>query len=333
MHKNIEKSGSRIAARRHRIDQIAKEKAMTGIMSVLARAVAFVMIIVTGYVLKKKGFFHADDFYLFSRVVVRITLPCAIISNFSKISMDNSLLFMCVVGLMTNLLMVGVGFLTNLHRTRQDRAFGILNLSGYNIGNFTLPFVQSFLGPVGFAATSLFDAGNAVMCTGVTYTMASIAAGTGDRPSVKNVLKSLFSSLPFDAYLIMTLLAVCRIPLPELVTSYAGTVGNANAFLALLMIGIGFEIRMEREKLAKMMEILILRYGMGVLMAVAAYLFLPFSLEVRQAIALIALGPVSSVAPAFTGKVGGDVAMASAVNSLSIIISIIMITGALMILL
>lgn len=306
---------------------------MTGITSVLARAVAFILIIVTGYGLKKRGFFHPDDFYLFSKVVVRITLPCAIISNFSKISMDNSLLFMCVIGLVSNLLMVIVGFLVNLGRSKQDRAFGMINLSGYNIGNFTLPFVQSFLEPVGFAATSLFDAGNAIMCTGATYTMASIAAGTGDRPSVKNVLKSLFSSLPFDAYLIMTVFAVCRISLPELFTSYAGTVGNANAFLALLMIGIGFEIRMEREKLAKIVQILILRYGMGVLMALASYFFLPFALEVRQAIALIALGPISSVAPAFTGKVGGDIEMASAVNSLSIVISIIMITGALMILL
>lgn len=306
---------------------------MAGIASVLARAVAFVLIIVTGYVLKKKGFFHPDDFYLFSKVVVRITLPCAIISNFSRISMDNSLLFMCVIGLAVNLLMVAVGFVVNLRGSRQDRAFGMINLSGYNIGNFTLPFVQSFLGPVGFAATSLFDAGNAVMCTGVTYTMASIAAGTGDRPSVKNVLKSLFSSLPFDAYLIMTVLAVCRISLPELFTSYAGTVGNANAFLALLMIGIGFEIRMEREKIAKILQILILRYGMGISIAVLSYFCLPFDLEVRQAIALIALGPVSSVAPAFTGKTGGDVELASAVNSLSIVISIVMITGALLILL
>lgn len=306
---------------------------MEGIAGVLTKAIAFVLIIVTGYGLKRKGFFHPDDFYLVSRVVVRITLPCAIISNFSKVSMENSLLFMCILGLTVNLLMVLVGFLMNLRGSRQDRAFGMLNLSGYNVGNFTLPFVQSFLGPTGFAATSLFDAGNAVMCTGVTYTMASIAAGTGDRPSVKNVLKNLFSSLPFDAYLLMTILAVCRIPLPGLVTSYAGTVGNANTFLALLMIGIGFEIRMDREKLTRMFRILAMRYGMGVLMAFAAYFLLPFALEVRQAIALIALGPISGVAPAFTGKLGGDVEMASAVNSLSIVISIVMLTGALMILL
>lgn len=306
---------------------------MTGIFTVLARAIAFILIIVTGYVLKKKGFFHPDDFYLFSKVVIRITLPCAIISNFSRISMDNSLLFMCVLGLGANLFMVIVGYVTNLRGSRQQKAFDMINLSGYNIGNFTLPFVQSFLGPVGFAATSLFDAGNAVMCTGATYTMASIVAGTGDRPSVKNVIKSLFSSLPFDAYLIMTVLAVFGISLPEVVVSYAGTVGGANAFLALLMIGIGFEIRMEKDKLARILRILVMRYGLGVALALSAYYLLPYGLEVRQALALTTLGPISSVAPAFTGKVEGDVEMASAVNSLSIVISIVMITGALMLVL
>ena len=310
-----------------------KESVMTGILTVLAKAAAFILIIVTGYVLKKRGFFHPDDFYLFSKVVVRITLPCAIISKFSRISMDNSLLFMCVLGLAGNLIMVLAGYLINLGGTRQQRAFDMINLSGYNIGNFTLPFVQSFLGPVGFAATSLFDAGNAVMCTGATFTMASIASGTGERPSVKNVFKSLVSSLPFDAYLIMTLLALLGIFLPEMVTAYAGIVGNANAFLALLMIGIGFEIHMERQKLARILRILLMRYGMGIGFAMAAYWLLPYELEVRQALLVIALGPVSSVASAFTGKLNGDVELASAVNSLSIVVSIVMITGALMILL
>ena len=118
-----------------------------------------------------------------------------------------------------------------------------------------------------------------------------------------------------------------------MVTAYSGTVGNANAFLALLMIGIGFEIHMERQKLARILRILLMRYGMGIGFAMAAYWLLPYELEVRQALALIALGPVSSVAPAFTGKLNGDVELASAVNSLSIVVSIVMITGALMILL
>lgn len=306
---------------------------MTGILEVLTKALAFILIIVMGYLLKKKGFFHASDFYLISKIVIRITLPAAIVSNFSRITMDNSLLLMVVIGLAANIVMVALGYLINAGKSREAKAFDMLNLSGYNIGNFTLPFVQSFLGPVGFATTSLFDAGNAVMCTGVTYTLASMVIGKGDKPSVKNILKSLFSSLPFDAYIIMTVLAILRIPLPSVVTSFAATVGGANAFLALLMIGIGFEIHMEKDKISTIAKLMTLRYGTAVLFALGAYFLLPFPLEVRQALAIVSFGPVSSVSPAFTGKLDGDVELSSAVNSLSIVLSIVTITLVLIVML
>ena len=299
---------------------------MSGILTVLTKAIAFIFIIVMGYALKKKGFFAAKDFYLISRIVIRITLPCAIISNFSNLTMDNSLLFLCVIGILANLVMVGIGFLTNIRSDGDRTAFDMINLSGYNIGNFTLPFVQSFLGPVGFAATSLFDAGNAVMCTGVTYTLASLAKGTGEKASPSNVVRSLLSSLPFDAYVIMTILAVCKIPLPSVVISFAPTVGGANAFLALLMIGIGFEIHMEKEKLNRIIRLMVIRYGVAVVFALGAFFLLPFPLPVRQAMTIVAFGPISSVATAFTGRIGGDVELSSAVNSLSIVLSIITIT-------
>ena len=306
---------------------------MSGMSEVLGKAFAFILIIVVGYVLKKKGFFHADDFYLLSRIVLRITLPAAIVSNFSKISMDNSLLFMTVLGLGANIALVAVGYLVNLRKTKMDKAFDMLNISGYNIGNFTLPFVQSFLGPIGFATTSLFDAGNSVMCTGATYTLASMVVGSEEKASVKNILRSLFSSLPFDAYIIMTILAVFRVQLPSVVTSFASTVGGANAFLALLMIGIGCEIHMDKDKISEIIKLMVLRYGTALIFAMAAFFLLPFPLEVRQALAIVAFGPVSSVSPAFTGRLGGDVELASAVNSLSILLSIVAITIALIVIL
>lgn len=306
---------------------------MGGIEVVLAKAVAFIMIIVTGYGLKRKGFFHAKDFYLISKIVIRITLPAAIVSNFSQISMDSALLWVIPIGIGANIVMVGIGYLINARRPKSEKVFDMVNLSGYNIGNFTLPFVQSFLGPVGFAATSLFDAGNAVMCTGVTYTLASIVKGDSGKISLSAILKRLFSSIPFDAYIIMTALAILRIPLPQVILDYAETVGKANAFLALLMLGIGFEVHMNREKINRIIKIIVIRYSMALLFALAAYFLLPLPTEVRQALAIVAFGPISSVSPAFTGTLGGDVELSSAVNSLSIVMSILLITIALVVIL
>ena len=301
--------------------------------AVLVKAAAFISIIIMGYLLKRAGFFQAKDFYLVSRIVIKITLPAAIISNFSRITMDYSLLFVCAIGFLCNCVTVAAGYVMEVAKSRETKAFAMINMSGYNVGNFTMPFVQSFLSPVGFAATSLFDAGNAVMCTGMTYTLASMVIGEEEKPSIKRVVLKLFSSAPFDAYVLMTVLSILNIKLPSVVISLADTAGGANAFLALLMIGIGFEIRMEKEKMSQILRILGVRYVLGILMAVGFYFLAPFGLEVRRALAIVALGPVSSVAPAFTGALKGDIETASAVNSLSIVISIAAITAALIILL
>lgn len=302
-------------------------------IAVLTKAAAFISIIILGYLLKRMGVFSIKDFYLLSKIVVRITLPAAIVSNFSKITMDTSLLVLCLLGIGCNVIMVAIGYLLNIKGTKEEKVFGILNLSGYNIGNFTMPFVQSFLGPVGFAATSLFDAGNAVMCTGGTKSLATAVMGGKGTGSMKTMVKSLLSSVPFDAYVVMTILAVCQIKLPAVFVSFAETAGGANAFLALFMIGIGFEIHADKKKTATIIRILSVRYGMALLFSLAFYFWAPLSLELRQTLAIIVLGPVSSVSPAFTGELKGDVELASAVNSLSILCSIVAITIALILLL
>lgn len=301
--------------------------------AVITKAVAFVAIIIIGYSLKRFGFFEPKDFYLISRIVIKITLPAAIISNFSKITMENSLLFVCLIGILCNLLTIAAGYLMNLRKSKVDKSFAMLNMSGYNIGNFTMPFVQSFLSPAGFAVTSLFDAGNSVMCTGMTYTLAGMVLGENGKPSIGKMIKKLFSSVPFDTYVIMTILSILNIKLPAVIISLSDTAGGANAFLALFMLGIGFEIRMEKEKMAQIIRLLGARYLIAILVSVFFYLLAPFDLEIRRALAIVSLGPISSVAPAFTGALKGDVGMASAINSLSIVISIVTITAALIILL
>lgn len=122
---------------------------MAGIGAVLIKAFAFVAIIAIGYGLKRIVFFHAQDFYLLSKINLKLTLPAAIIANFSKISMDVSMLIVCVIGIGCNAATMLVGYLISLGKDKSEKAFDMLNMSGYNIGSFTTPFVQNFLGPVG----------------------------------------------------------------------------------------------------------------------------------------------------------------------------------------
>jgi len=107
----------------------------------------------------------------------------------------------------------------------------------------------------------------------------------------------------------------------------SGKGGNATGFMAMLMIGVGFEITLEREKLFKIVSTLVARFALTGTMAALAWFFAPFAPEVRQVLAMVLLSPVSSAAVAYTGKLENDVGTAGVVNSISIVISIICITS------
>ena len=49
--------------------------------AILMRAGSFMAVIILGYVLKKVGFFKEEDFYVMSKIMVKITLPASIIVN------------------------------------------------------------------------------------------------------------------------------------------------------------------------------------------------------------------------------------------------------------
>lgn len=289
------------------------------------------MIILLGYGLKKGGFLRMEDLSLFSRLVIKITLPAAIIYNFSKITMDASMLVIVVIGFVCSALYMAVGYGLFARGSREEKAFGLLNASGYNIGCFTMPFVQSFLGAAGVAATSLFDAGNAMICTGSSYAVAVAVSGKGEARGPAQMVKQLVSSIPFDCYVFMTILTLLGIRLPHLFIQLAETVGNANSFLSLLMIGLGLEIHMSGKQAAAIFKIVGVRFFISLGLALFLYNCTPFEYEIRRTLAILMFAPVSSLGVPYTSMIEGDVNLASDLNSVSILIGIVSLTVAILI--
>lgn len=288
----------------------------------LMQAGCFVSIIILGYVLRRTGFLKEDAFPLLSRIVLKITLPAAIISNFSGKTLDISLLSLALVGAGVNVIYLLVAYLFNRRKTKQVQAFDMLNLSGYNIGNFIMPFVQGFMGASGVITASLFDIGSSMFSLGGSFSMASLVKDN-QRFSLKRIAKTLFAAVAFDAYIIMTILALLNIRLPAVVVTLSDIIGRSNVFLSMLMLGVGLRIPNDRSQMGKIVKILLLRYGFAIIFALMAYFLLPFPLQARQTILLLLFAPIAAAAPAFTNELGCDVGLASAVNSASVICSII----------
>ena len=291
---------------------------------ILTRAGCFVAIIVLGYLLRRIGWFKKEDFDPISTIVIRVTLPAAIIVSFNGRHIDLSLLVLILLGFLTGLIYMILGYLMNLRHGRGQKAFDVLNLPGYNIGCFTQPFVQSFLGSTGVVITSLFDTGNAIVCLGGAYGVANLIKD-GSKFSVMRVVRTLLKSVPFDTYLIMLALCLMNISLPGPVASLAQTIADASPFMAMFMLGVGFELQADREHIKYIVKYMLIRYSLAVVFALLFYYCTSFSLEIRQTLAILVFAPFCSSAPAFTAELKEDVGLASAINSISIIISVVII--------
>lgn len=290
-------------------------------LDILMRAGSFVAIIFLGYFLKKIGFFKQEDFTILSRITIRITLPCAIITSFAGKEIDMSLLSLVLMAIGCGLLYIAIGFFINRKNSKEQQAFEMLNLPGYNIGTFVIPFAQSFLGPLGVIAVSLFDTGNAVICLGGAYSLATMVKD-GDGFSFKRILKALVKSVPFVCYVIMLLMNLLNLSVPEFILSVAKIGSDANAFMAMLMIGVGFKLSGDKSQLGTIAKLLSIRYGVAAILALIFYFVLPFDLEIRQALVILAVSPIGSAVPGFTREMKGDVGLSSALNSIAMVISI-----------
>jgi len=297
---------------------------MLSMQELLIRAGCFVGIIILGVCLRKIGIFKESDFRVLSNVVMKITLPCAIITSFVGKTIDPAMLTIALLGFLGGITFMLAGFLLNLRRSREEKSFDLMNMSGYNIGCFTLPFVQSFLGSMGAITGSLFDTGNAFICLGTSYgSAAMVKDGAGF--SVKRLASALLKSVPFICYVLMLIISLAGIQIPMLVVEFAEIAGSANPFMAMLMIGVGFKLSCDKGSIGRILKILVPRYAISAAMAVCFYFLMPFSIEIRRALVILCFSPVSSALPAFTAELKGDVGLSSAVNSISIICSIIII--------
>lgn len=288
---------------------------------ILIKAACYVSIIILGYVLRRTGFFGPDAFGIISKMVLRITMPCAIIAGSAGRAINVSLLTITMLGFGGGVVYMCLGYLTHLKQPKNEKAFAVLNTPGYNIGTFAMPFTSNFMGPMGMVTTSLFDMGNAFICLGGAYGIAA-SIKEGGKLNVKRIAKTLSTSVPFLTHVTMVSLNLLHLGVPGPIVTFAKIIGDGNAFLAMLMIGVGFNLSGEKSKLGRMAKILLARYGFAAVLAYLCYFVLPFELEIRQALVILAFSPIGSAVPVFTAELKEDVGLSSATNSVSILLSI-----------
>ena len=326
-------------------------------MSVIIQPVTLLLIILAGYLFKRFGLFQARDYRVIQTAEFNLILPGAIIYSFATNPHHVSLLLVSGFSLLAALIPPILVFFASEKRPVSDRAFLMLNGSGFNIGCFCFPVLQSLLGPAALIPAAMFDIGNNVMVAAgtnvITQTLLHIKPGrtlseqnAGDAPTTpyvkpidsdarrlhrraiwRNIARGFFTSPSFDVYMVMIVLMLADVKIPQWIAVVSQPFSAANAFCAMLMVGMLTDLPQSRHDIRAVTQVLAWRLPCGIVFALAAWFLLPFSPLVREAVTLCCLAPTAIFSTMFTDKVLGNAKLAGFTLSLTAIIGIVLMTS------
>lgn len=292
--------------------------------TILLNALSIMLVLFLALLLKKIGILHQKDGALTSRMVVYLTLPATILIGVNHTKLSNIFFILMFMGLFSNLLLVFLGKFIGRKATVEERGLYMFDLSGYNIGNFSIPFVSSFF-PAAIPFLAMFDMGNSLMVTGTTQAIVELSSGRKKHGFIlQEIFGVLFRNPPFVVYIFMFILAIFGLSFPDGWLIPIRPLANANTLLSIFTIGLFMEFRLPKGKLKLVIKILTWRYLLAFILASLVYFFLPFPAIIKEILLLIFFCPMSFLHMIQAIELGNDKALAGLTISLSMFISLIL---------
>lgn len=295
---------------------------------VLIKVSSFLSIIIAGMLAGRTGKLGRRTGEAISKIVFNFTLPAAIVHAFGSANFTPDMLLLVPLGLICALCPYLITYVVTRHSSHDDRILYLMNISGFNIGSFGLPFVQAFFPASTVVAACMFDAGNALMMTGGTYAVTRVlTSGNHINHPIQTIIRRLLSSIPFDSYLVLISMAIVGLRVPQAIVAFTEPMANANGFLSMFMLGLMVSFSINEDRLHKLIYLMSGRIVFSLVMSVAAFKLLPFSSGIRYIIAVLLWAPMGSMGPVFTLWEHSDHGLAGLANTISIFFSIIAMTA------
>lgn len=277
------------------------------------------------YAFKKLKILKKEDAQIFSKIIMNLTLPCLFFSSANGMNIDASLIIYILLGVLANGFMMLVSYLIFYKENKLMQGVYMIACSGYDVGNFILPFVSVFFPGMGVLYLCSFNIANVMISMGITYATASHLVHQESHFDIQRFIKDLLSSVSFDVYILIIIIACLHITLPQLLIKITSSIGSVNSFLVMTMIGLKLELHMNKETFKQVLQILITRFSGAILLSIMTF-FLPIPMLAKNIFIVIYFAPLVSVSSIYTRELGyqGDVVVNA--NLISILLSLIMTT-------
>ena len=78
---------------------------------IMIKAAGFVFVIIIAFVLKQVHVLEKRDGLTIATIFMNVTLPCALLTNASGITIDQSMLLLLLIGLTSNIIMLFISYI------------------------------------------------------------------------------------------------------------------------------------------------------------------------------------------------------------------------------
>ncbi len=253
-------------------------------------------------------------------VVMTVGLPALFVADVSRLPLRAELLLLpaLAVAVMSVTLLVAVVL---ARAWRLDRpTFGAFVISSMAINNgFLFPFVIAGWGSAAFAQLALFDLGNAIMNCTVIYAIAAVfgghAAGLGA------IVRRVVTFPPLWGLAVALAINLSGWQLPEPVPQILGGAGRLIVLGVILALGILFDARVLRSRLAP--TAVLLRVGLGLLLGVLAVHWFDLTGVTRQVVLLGCAAPIGFNVVVIANREHLDRELAASAASLSVLLGLV----------
>lgn len=253
------------------------------------------LIIVLGYSLKRFQILKEHDGETLARIIFNLTLPCLIITTFSSIRIEPSLVLLLLSSIAYGFMMALLGIYGfRNEKSRSMRGMLSILLPGFNIGIFAYPLIEAVWGQEGLKYFGMFDVGNAFVVFGLSYLIGSHFSEANTKLDFKTVIAKLLRSIPFLGYIIACGVNLLGLQFPELILDTAKVIAKANMPLSLLLLGLYLSFSFQSGYLKNMGKIIAVRYLAGLVVGILVFFLLPLEEMIRYTLLIGFILPISA---------------------------------------
>lgn len=283
------------------------------------------LIIFLGYILKKAKIISEQDGESLSRVIFNVTLPCLIITTFSAIRIEQSLVMLIIISFVYGLSITALGLYGFRREGKSQRGMLSMLLPGFNIGMFAFPLIEAVWGQEGLKYFGMFDIGNAVMVFIVAYLVGSYFSEQDEKMDLKAVFIKMAKSLPLVIYIITCLANLLNLQFPSIILDLSAIIAKANMPLSLLLLGIFLNFSFGKDYLKNIGKVLLLRYALGISVGIALCILLPFDKMFKYTLLIGLILPISAASLPYAVEFNYDTNFVGTVSNITILVSFFLI--------